>query len=123
MELEITKKEDICIVKVLGDLTIYNAESFQNQLVTVFDDCSRIAIDLSSVNELDTSGVQLLMNAKKESIRRNQLLRLVNHSSVVIHIFDLMGLIGFFGDKIKIPVEERKNYSFKYGIKKQEITV
>jgi len=121
MEIEIKVKDDICLVTLRGDLNIYSAPAVVENLVSSFQKYHKVAVDLGGIGEMDTAGLQTLIAAKKEAIKTGKLLKIVNHSSVVIKLVDLLGLVGFFGDKIKIPVEERSNYSFKYGIKKQKV--
>ncbi len=120
MEIEQKRQDDTCILFLTGDLTIYHAETLRNSIAAQFENCSRTAIDLSGIAETDTAGIQVLIWAKKESERKNHPIKLINHSPAIIRAIDLMGLIGFFGDKIKVPVEQRENYSFKYGVTKRD---
>lgn len=123
MDISVKTSDDVCIISVMGDLNIYSSPKFIEELHNAFNGFSKIALDLAGVAELDTAGLQTLVAAKKESAKTNKALKIVNHSSVVIRFIDLLGLVGFFGDKIKIPAEERSKYSLKYGIKKQNIPV
>jgi len=121
MDLNIKRSGDAAVVTVKGDLSIYTVPAFYTEIKPVIEENSKIALDLSGVSELDTTAVQALMLLKKECVNRDKTLKLMNHSTVVVKIFDLLGLIGYFGDKIKIPNEEREQFSFKYGMKKQVI--
>jgi len=121
MEIEVKKTEDVCLISPKGDLNIYSSPAFVEELRSLYGSFDKIALDLAGVAEIDTAGIQVLVAAKKESVRRSKTLKIVNHSPVVIRLIDLLGLIGFFGDKIKIPTEDREKYSLKYGIKKQEV--
>lgn len=118
MEIEEKKQDDTGILFLKGDLNIYHAQAVRDKVLEQFNESKRTAIDLSGVAEADTAGVQILVWAKKESERRNHPIKMINHSPPIIKAIDLLGLIGFFGDKIKVPVEERGNYGFKYGVAK-----
>lgn len=121
MEIEVKKTEDVCLISLKGDLNIYSSPAFVEELSSLFGSYNKIALDLADVAELDTAGLQALVAAKKESVKTNKVLKILNHSRVVIKLFDLLGLVGFFGDKIKIPNEDREKYSLSYGIKKQNV--
>ena len=59
-----------------------------------------LEIDLSGVTEIDTSGVQLLMLAKRRSLAIQRELRLCAHSPAVTEVFELLDLAAFFGDPL-----------------------
>ena len=60
-------------------------------------------LDLSQVTEIDTAGIQLLMLAKRESMKRGKELRIVAHSPAVSELMDFYNIAGFFGDPLVIP--------------------
>jgi len=121
MELEVKKSDDVCVISLQGDLNIYSSPELVDELKGIFTSHAKIALDLAGVSELDTAGLQCLIAAKKEAAKTGKVLKLLNHSPAIIRFIDLLGLVGFFGDKIKIPAEDRKKYSLKYGIKKQNV--
>jgi anti-anti-sigma factor len=121
MEFEVKKSEDTCLVIHKGDFNIYGVSKFLTELKSLVGSNNKIALDLGQVTEMDTAGLQALVALKKECVKHGKQLKLINHSHAVIKMIDLLGLIGFFGDKIKISPEERDRYSFKYGIKKQRV--
>ncbi|MDH4263276.1 MAG: STAS domain-containing protein [Spirochaetia bacterium] len=121
MEIEVKKTGDVCLISLKGDLNIYNTPNFINELSSLFKSYNKIALDVGKVAEIDTAGLQTMIAAKKEALLNNKVFKIVNHSPSVIRLIDLLGLVGFFGDKIKIPTEDRNKYSLKYGIKKQNV--
>ena len=121
MEIEVKKTDDVCLITLRGDLNIYNTPNFVNEISALFKSYNKIALDAGQVAEIDTAGLQTMIAAKKEAILNNKLFKIVNHSPAVIRLIDLLGLVGFFGDKIKIPTDDRNKYALKYGIKKQNI--
>ena len=61
-----------------------------------------------------------LFPQKNTSQEVKQKIKLISHPNCVIAILDLYGLVGFFGDKIILTVEERKNI-FKIRNSKKKV--
>lgn len=91
----------------LEDLTIYNAMEQKQQLVKALEACRTIELDLSQVGEIDTSGLQLLILAKREAARLNKELTIVAHSPAVRQTLDFCNLATFFGDPMVISAHEQ----------------
>ena len=92
---------------VEGELTIFTALAVKEQLLSAFaGEGGEVEVDLSQVTEVDSAGVQLLVAAKKESLRRGRQLRFCGHSPAVLDVLDLCDLSGFFGDPVLIPRAE-----------------
>ncbi|NWB31343.1 STAS domain-containing protein [Pseudomonas gingeri] len=90
-----------CVRRILvleGPLTIYTASERQNLLLELFPLAEEVEMDLGSVDELDTAGLQLLVLAKQESIRQGRTLILSNHSNAVLQALDLSGLHHYFDE-------------------------
>lgn len=83
-----------------GELTIYRAAELKARLLEPLQDAGAVSldIDLSRVTELDSSGLQLLMLARRQALAQGGALRLVDHSPAVREVFDLLDLAGQFGD-------------------------
>ncbi|MDP9528849.1 STAS domain-containing protein [Pseudomonas protegens] len=84
------------ILVLEGPLTIYTAAERKDLLMELFPLAREVEMDLASVDELDTAGLQLLVQAKQESLRQGCTLILSNHSNAVIQALDLSGLHGYF---------------------------
>jgi anti-anti-sigma factor len=80
-----------------GPLTIYTAAEQKDVLLALFPLAHEVELDLSSVDELDSAGLQLLILVKRESLKEGTCLLLTNHSPAVIEAFRLSGLDGYFG--------------------------
>ncbi len=91
---------DLCRVRIEGDMTIYTAMDLKQELVPCLDRADRIDVDLSAVNEMDTAGLQVLMLLKRETAARGTSLTLGAHSQAVTDVVDTLNLAGFFGDPI-----------------------
>ena len=86
-----------------GDLTIYTAQQHKEQLLLAINNQAPVQINLAEVTDIDTAGLQLLILAKRESLRRNIALNITGHTRVVIDVIELCNLSGFFGDPVFIP--------------------
>ncbi|MDH5719361.1 MAG: STAS domain-containing protein [Spirochaetia bacterium] len=123
VQINIAQDKGYLLIKIAGDMTIYHSIELKEKIFENIKNNNNIVIDLSGVLDMDTAGFQLLVLARKEAEREDKKLKIIGHSSAALKLFDLYGAVGFFGDKIKIPQEERENYSFAYGIKKQKVPV
>lgn len=85
-----------------GDLTIYTVQQHKEQLLLAINQ-GALQIDLSEVSDIDTAGLQLLILAKLESLRRNIPLSISGHTRAVLDVIELCNLSGFFGDPVFIP--------------------
>lgn len=84
-------------LRIEGEFTIYRAMELKPLL---FAEPPVTEIDLSAVTELDSSGLQLLMLAKKTALAQGRTLALVEHSEAVIEVFELLNVAGYFGDPL-----------------------
>lgn len=86
-----------------GSLNIYEAASVKERLLSALAECEVLELDLSQVGEIDTSGFQLLILAKREASFQGKSLNLVAHSAAVREVMDFFNMVGFFGDPLLIP--------------------
>ncbi|MDF3820511.1 STAS domain-containing protein [Leptospira sp. 96542] len=83
-----------------------------------FDKGTVIILNLENIQRIDSAGIQLLMYIKKACLQQHLTLHLRNHSLPVLKILDVLGLVSYFGDKIKVKKEYAKELEFGYGTKK-----
>jgi anti-anti-sigma factor len=88
-----------------GPMTIYTAAEIKSRLLGGLRSASILEIDLSHVGEMDTAGFQLLVMAKRESLRLGKTLRIVAHSPAVREVLEFYNKDAFFGDPVVIPAE------------------
>lgn len=88
------------------DMTIYNAMAIKDTLLGALAGCAELELDLAQVGEIDTTGVQLLILAKREANRLGKSLRLVAHSAAVREVLDFFDIVAYFGDPLHIPAQE-----------------
>ncbi|MBI5493226.1 MAG: STAS domain-containing protein [Deltaproteobacteria bacterium] len=92
MEIRLEKTEGLCRLGIEGEMTIYNALDIKKALLETLDGPARLEIDLSGVSELDTSGLQLLVLAKKEAKLLGKELRITAHSQATSAVFELYNM-------------------------------
>jgi len=96
-------KAQVSRVAIADDLTIYHAAALKDQLMGHVKQHPAIELDLSAVADIDTSGIQLLMLAKRECQKQGKILSIVAHSPSVHELMDFYNIAGFFGDPLVIP--------------------
>jgi len=82
-------------LRLEGEMTIYRAAELKQQMQPLFEDggAERVdAIDLSGVTEIDCSGVQLLLLARRAAATAGRSLRLADASAPVAEVFALLNL-------------------------------
>jgi len=75
-----------------GDMTIYNAESFKQDLFSVIEKKKNVSVDLTGVSEFDTAGFQVLIIGKKYAHENKVELSLCAASEPVSEVFKLYGM-------------------------------
>ncbi|HYR26042.1 MAG TPA: STAS domain-containing protein [Aquabacterium sp.] len=85
---------------VQGDCNIYGAGELKAALLSHLQARPDLEIDLASVTEIDTAGIQVLMAAKQYSRTRGQELRLVQHSAPVLELIEIYDLAVWLGDPL-----------------------
>jgi anti-sigma B factor antagonist len=93
-------------LSIAGDLNIYAAASAKQELLQALAAVDQLQIDLSQVEDFDSSGVQLLLLLKREAGRQRKQLEFVAHSFVVREVIDLLNLGAQLGDPLVIPRHE-----------------
>lgn len=95
-------------VVVQGNMTIYEAAADKQALLGALADATEMELDLSSVVEMDTAGLQLLILVKRESLKSGKALRLTGHSEASLDVLDRYNLAGYFGDPVVISRPRRR---------------
>jgi len=96
MTTERKRKKSAVKLRIEGEMSIYQAGELKRTLHAPVANGVVLEVDLSAVTELDTSGLQLLVLAKKAAQARQGELRLVACSPAVLEVFDLLDLGAYF---------------------------
>jgi len=99
--IRFSEEKHSCFAQIEGDLTIYTAAELKPDFERLIADQRDMELSLSKVSEIDSSGIQWLMLAKRERSRQNLSFRLINHSNEVLQVFKHFKLIPYFNDPIK----------------------
>jgi anti-anti-sigma factor len=86
-------------VAIEGDLTVSSVQDIRAALAAVVVEHDETEIDLGSIEEIDSAGLQLMLIAKRSEGRT---VRFVNHSDAVLRLLDLANLGAALGDPVLI---------------------
>lgn len=100
MTIYAENKEGRSVLRVEGEMTIYQAADIKNELMGHLVSSEGVDIDLSAVSELDSAGLQLLILVKREATQAGKTLRLLSHSQAVLDVLDICNLTPYFGDPV-----------------------
>lgn len=103
MAIVFETNEELLRACVDDELTIYTVAEYQQELAKQWHESLALELDLSKVGELDSAGTQWLMQIKRTGYGRQQSVRFVDHSQMVIETLELLNLIGRFGDPVVLP--------------------
>ncbi len=96
MGIEINSEAGNCKVRIDGEMTIYTAAEYRQTLLEQCHSREGMELDLGEVNEIDTSGLQLLVALKKHLSDTESGLQLTSSSEVVQKALVLANLVGDF---------------------------
>ncbi len=98
MAIQATEKDGITYLSIDDEMTIYTALELKNALVQYLKADHELQINLASVSEIDSAGLQILLLLKQESEQKHIKLSLTEHSQAVTEVFELLNLSAHFGD-------------------------
>ena len=97
MGISFSEGNGICRVALDGEVTIYTVGEIKADLALVIREHDETEIDLGSVEEMDTAGLQLMLMAKRCEGKK---VRFVNHSAAVLRLLELANLGSQLGDPL-----------------------
>lgn len=87
-----TKNDRQTTIRWTGSAGIEDSQKLKDELKTALNDSTSVLLDLSELQEIDLTGVQILFSAKKEATQNEKNFALV--SSVPQQIFDFCETCG-----------------------------
>ncbi len=81
-----------CILVVDADMSIYSASRNHQDLSDCFDKYDQFEIDLSAVEEIDCSGIQLLLAFRKSALDASKQVALTKPSGPVTETMELLDI-------------------------------
>jgi anti-sigma B factor antagonist len=119
---EIKKNNREVHLALIGECIVTTITETTKVLITYVTTYTSLVLHLEKVTKIDSAGYQLLVFLKKECDVHNKTISLTGHSDAVLHIIDLYGGAGYFGDRIVLPKRKRKEFGFTYGFRKHTVT-
>ncbi len=96
MPLTQSTRDGHFLLLVSGGFTIFEAAEYKPQLLGALDNADDVLeLDLSGCDELDTSGLQLLLLLRREAAAQYKQLRLVSASPAVRNVLNMLQLQDF----------------------------
>ena len=102
MNISIENSAGLCHVGIEGEMTIYTAAQFKDEVIPSMHDCQKMEVSLAGVSEIDAAGLQVLALLKREAVENSKSLMFIAHSQAVLEVLDLCDLAGVFGDPLVI---------------------
>lgn len=103
MEIERTDDGDVTELTVVGELTIFGAADAYGFLTRALSERRDLRINLARTTEVDSSGVQVLLAAKRAAEAHGHGFELVAHSAAMLEVMELLQLSHVFGDPVVMP--------------------
>ena len=100
MHINVTKSGDLVKAKLQDSLDISTVAVARDNLLQVLNSGASIRFDLSSLTEIDTAGVQLVLAVRKEAIALGKECRFVHPSPMVDEVFRALGHAGIFDESV-----------------------
>ncbi len=85
-------------LRLVGELTIYDALTLQQTLLAALAESDGIELDLAEVTELDTAGFQQLYLLQRESRAATKRVSIAAHSAATREVFDLLRADALFDE-------------------------
>jgi anti-anti-sigma factor len=97
--MEITKQADEsqCALTLNGDMTIYTAMENKVDFEPYFNVEENITLDMSAVNEFDSSGFQMLLLLERQALKKEKTFNIVQRSPAVSEVLALYKKEDWFG--------------------------
>lgn len=87
-----SKNSGYCLLTASADMTIYSAAKNHEELVGYFTDYNSFELDLSAVEEIDCSGIQLLLALKHSAEKESKSLILASVSDCVAESMNVLNI-------------------------------
>lgn len=101
--LDINQTKQGANVSICTELTIYSAAQLKDELLTLLRASPVVNVNLAQVNDIDTSGLQILIMLKNEAQILSHEVNFIEHSASVLSVIELMNMVSFFGDPLVLP--------------------
>jgi len=100
MKINVTKSGDLVKAKLQDSLEISTVSEARDNILQLLNSGSSIRFDLSSMTEIDTAGVQLILAVRKEALMQGKECRFVHPSPAVEEAFRILGCGAVFDESV-----------------------
>lgn len=94
------EKKSLIHAQIIGEMNIYHASQLFEHLHPLLSSGKNLEIDLSGVTEFDSSGLQILLIAKREALTNQQKLQLIKPSTPVLNVFNTLNVLNSFAEVV-----------------------
>jgi anti-anti-sigma factor len=102
LDVRTSREGETSVVTAHGELDMSTVPALEEAIRAGAGETGRVALDLSGVTFIDSSGLNLLLRSRRESLRDGWELELRSPSQPVLRLLDVTGL-----DEHLAPVERR----------------
>lgn len=102
MNFESVVENGQCKASADGELTIYVANDLKDKVNECVSSANSISLDLSKVEEIDTTCVQLLLQTKQACDSAEKSFAITEISPAVQDVLNLCGLANYFGETLQV---------------------
>ena len=96
MTITKTVQDGACHISLVGDIKIYEAMNNKQEMFSELESYQSLKLDISQIEDIDASGLQLLILLRKEVKERNIPFELVAMSTPVLKLLELYRLKDWF---------------------------
>lgn len=105
MRITVAMKAGVLRVRLGESLDIASAEEAKSRLQQVSESAANLELDLSSLVDIDTAGIQLLLALRRTREKAGTPVRIVHPSPSVLDAFRLVGLERIFDASVAVSRE------------------
>lgn len=104
MEIEVSREEDIVIVKVSGKLDALSGPNYERQVRALIDTtANRLVIDCDRLIYVSSAGLRALLNITKPVLARGGRMVYCGLQDAVQEVFEMTGLLSVFTVCASLP--------------------
>ncbi len=105
MRISVAMQKNTLRVRLGESLDIASAADARSRLLQVSQSSDNLELDLSSLSDIDTAGIQILLALRRERTRKGVRTRMVHPSQAVLDAFTLIGLHHIFDEAVVVSRE------------------
>lgn len=87
-------------LSLIGDLDIASVDLFKSKIENIVDNVNSIVIDLAKLEFIDSTGVGSLIQVIRKLSEKNIDVKVINISSEVFEVLDLLGIPELLGEEL-----------------------